>query len=63
MKALFFAFALTLIVFVGAFVWGLCTSAKAEDEAMSKALDEYIRRRNEERAVRVRVRREDNHLQ
>ena len=43
MKALFFALALTLIVFVGAFVWGLCTSAKAEDEAMSKALDEYIK--------------------
>ena len=43
MKTLFLALALTLIVFIGAFVWGLCTSAKAEDEAMSKALDEYIK--------------------
>ena len=43
MKALFFALVLTSAVFIGAFVWGLCTSAKAEDEAMSKALDEYIK--------------------
>ena len=43
MKALFFALVLTSAVFIGAFVWGLCTSAKAEDEAMRKALDEYIK--------------------
>jgi hypothetical protein len=41
--ALFFVTALTLVVFVGAFVWGLCTSAKAEDEALHKALYEYLK--------------------
>jgi hypothetical protein len=43
MKATLVALALTLAVFIGAFVWGLVSGAKAEDVAMQKALDEYTK--------------------
>jgi hypothetical protein len=43
LKVIFFSLLLTLVVFIGAFAWALVSGAKAEDEAMQKALDDYIK--------------------
>jgi hypothetical protein len=43
MKATLVALALTLVVFIGGFVWSLVSGGKATDEALRKALDEYIK--------------------
>jgi hypothetical protein len=45
LKVIFFSLLLTLVVFIGAFAWALVSGAKAEDEAMQKALDEYLETR------------------
>ena len=43
MKVIFFSLLLTLVVFISAFVWSLVSGAKAEEVAMRKALDEYVK--------------------